>query len=106
MYPLQTLLRRAAEGDLSAQQDIRNFVTAVVAAIRVIALTVDVDHVVVGGGNASLGEVITRPILTELRRLEKASEFIASLGLPERLIFIDDSLPAPAVGATLLRTEP
>jgi predicted NBD/HSP70 family sugar kinase len=74
----------------------------VAAAVRLLALTTDVDAVVIGGGLAALGEPLvvgTRRILNEWAA---ASAFLASLDLAARVQVIPLGFPAAAVGAALV----
>ncbi|WP_328798987.1 ROK family protein [Puerhibacterium puerhi] len=96
------LFAAAAAGDPDAAAARGRYAAAVAAAVRVLVLSVDVRHVVLGGGVAQLG----RPLLDAVRRAldEQAatSPFLRSLGLAERVRLAPDHVPVAAVGAAVL----
>lgn len=96
------LFEAAAAGDAAAAAARDRYAAAVAAAVRLLALSVDVPQVVLGGGVARLG----RPLLDAVRRaLEEqaaASPFLRSLGLAGRVRLAPDHVPVAAVGAAVL----
>jgi hypothetical protein len=65
-------------------------------------LTVDVHHVVLGGGVAQLGQPLLDVVRDALREQADASPFLASLGLPGRVTLAPADVPVAAVGAAVL----
>jgi predicted NBD/HSP70 family sugar kinase len=100
--PALELFQAADAGDERAVAVRERFLMGVAAAVRLLALTTDVDAVVIGGGLAALGEPLvvgTRRILNEWAA---ASAFLASLDLAARVQVIPLGFPAAAVGAALV----
>ena len=91
----ELLIRRANAGDATATATLDPIVDHLAKAIYLLAITYDVDCVVIGGGVADLGVLILDAITVGLQRLENRSEFVRSLQLTERVVL----KPAGAVGA-------
>lgn len=72
------------------------------AAIQLLALTVDADLVLLGGGLTALGERLLDPVRQRLREVAASSPFVASLRLDERIELLPAGSPAAALGAALL----
>jgi len=106
IHPPQALFDAAAAGDPRAVA-IRDEVAGHLAtAIRMLALTVDVDLFVLGGGVAQVGEPLQQAIAIALDRQTEGSAFLRGLDLSSRLSLIPRDQPVAAVGAALLaRTE-
>ena len=86
---------------------IRNEVAGyLAAAVRMLALTVDVDLVVLGGGVAEVGEPLRHAVATALDRQAEGSAFLRGLDLAARLSVVPRDQPVAAIGAALLaRTD-
>jgi glucokinase len=106
IHPAQALFDSAAAGDPRAVA-IRDEVAGyLAAAVRMLALTVDVDVVVLGGGVSEVGEPLLTAIGSALDRQAAGSAFLRGLDLSSRLALIPRDQPVAAVGAALLaRTE-
>ncbi|GAB2457988.1 ROK family protein [Xylanimonas ulmi] len=101
------LFEAAAAGDPAAIAAQESYADAVAAAVRMLVLSVDVRGVVLGGGVAQLGEPLLAAVRDALIRQAKASPFLASLALPERVLLAPGHVPVAAVGAAVLaRTTP
>ncbi|GIG38287.1 ROK family protein [Cellulomonas phragmiteti] len=92
----------AAAGDPRAVAVRDRFVWAVAGAVRILVLTCDVDHVVVGGGVSGVGEPLLGAVRVELERETAASPFLASLRLADRVHLAPQDVPVGAVGAALV----
>ncbi|MGR0221022.1 ROK family protein [Agromyces sp. ZXT2-6] len=104
-YPSLELFDRADAGDPAAALVRERFLTGVASAVRLLALTTDVDDIVIGGGLAALGDRLldgTRGVLADWAA---GSAFLASLDLPRRVQVIPRGFPAAAVGAALVGEE-
>lgn len=104
-HPSLELFDRADAGDPAAAVVRARFLTGVASAVRLLALTTDVDDIVIGGGLAALGDRLidgTRGVLAEWAA---GSAFLASLDLPRRVQVIPRGFPAAAVGAALVGEE-
>ncbi|WP_022894145.1 ROK family protein [Agromyces subbeticus] len=101
-HPARELFAAAEAGDARAQAVREEFLTGVASAVRLLALTVDVDTVVIGGGLAALGEPLLVGTRRILNRWADESAFIASIGLAARVQVIPFGFPAAAVGAALV----
>ena len=78
------------------------FAGAVACAVRLLALTVNVECVVLGGGVAQLGEPLRDVVAEALREQAVASPFLASLSLSERVRVLPAEVPVAALGAALV----
>nr|WP_193608768.1 ROK family protein [Nocardioides lijunqiniae] len=98
----QSLFAAAAAGDPVAVTVRRTFVGGVAQAVVMLALTVDVDTVVLGGGVAHLGEALRLAVAEDLHLRGATSPFLASLGLADRVRVLPADRPVAAIGAALL----
>jgi len=96
------LFEAAAAGDPRAVEVRDRYAWAVAGAVRILVLTCDVDHVVVGGGVSTVGEPLLVAVRAELVRETAASPFLASLRLADRVRLAPRDVPVGAVGAALL----
>jgi glucokinase len=102
IHPAQALFDAAAAGDPRAVV-IRDEVAGyLAAAVRMLALTVDVDLVVLGGGVSEVGEPLRRAVASALDRQAVGSAFLRGLNLSAKLSLIPRDQPVAAVGAALL----
>lgn len=76
-------------------------IAAIADTIDVLALTVDPNVIIIGGGMAQTGTALLDAIRAELRRRGKDSGFIHALNLPARLRLAPTKLPVGAIGAAL-----
>ncbi|MFP3712918.1 ROK family protein [Puerhibacterium sp. TATVAM-FAB25] len=96
------LFEAAAAGDAAAAAARDRYAAAVAGAVRVLALSVDVRHVVLGGGVAQLGAPLLDAVRRALDAQAAASPFLRSLGLAGRVRLAPDHVPVAAVGAAVL----
>ncbi|HEU4465541.1 MAG TPA: ROK family protein, partial [Agromyces sp.] len=89
-------------GDARAIAVRERFLTGVASATRLLALTTDVDDIVIGGGLAALGDRLLAGTRRVLADWAADSAFLASLDLPRRVQVIPRGFPAAAVGAALI----
>lgn len=101
-YPAVDLFDRADAGDPVALAVRDRFLTGVASAVRLLALTTDVDDIVIGGGLAALGDRLLAGTRRVLAEWAADSAFLASLDLPRRVQVIPRGFPAAAVGAALI----
>lgn len=94
----------AAERDARALEVRTAFADGVAAAVRALALAVDPEVVVLGGGVAAVGQPLRDAVAEALRRQAVGSPFLASLDLAARLRVVTDPSVA-AIGAALLTDE-
>jgi glucokinase len=104
-HPSLELFDRADAGDPAAVLVRERFLTGVAAAVRLLALTTDVDDIVIGGGLAALGDRLLEGTRGVLADWAAGSAFLASLDLPRRVQVIPRGFPAAAVGAALVGEE-
>ena len=82
--------------------EVRDTIIAAIAdAIDVLAVTVDPNIIIIGGGMAKTGAPLLDAIRAELRRRGNTSGFINALNLPARLRLAPTDLPVGAIGAAL-----
>jgi glucokinase len=98
----QALFAAAAAGDREAVAVRDRFTAGVADAVRTLALSVDPQTVVLGGGVAHLGQELVDRVADALRRQAAASPFLAALDLAGRLRVVPEGQPVAAIGAALL----
>ncbi|MFC8796843.1 ROK family protein [Promicromonospora sp. NPDC057138] len=96
------LFEAARAGDEEAMVVKDRFASATAAAVRLLVLTTDVRHVVLGGGVAQLGTELLDAVQDALREQAKVSPFLGSLKLAERVRLAPTHVPVAAVGAAVL----
>jgi glucokinase len=100
--PAQALFDAAAAGDPKAVEIRDQVADYLAAAVRMLALTLDVDLVVLGGGVTEVGEPLRRAVAAALHRQAADSPFLRGLDLAARLALAPPGHPVAAVGAALL----
>jgi glucokinase len=96
------LFEAARAGDPEAVIVKDRFASATASAVRLLVLTTDVRHVVLGGGVAQLGTELLDAVQDALREQAKVSPFLGSLKLAERVRLAPTHVPVAAVGAAVL----
>ncbi|ROS77003.1 ROK family protein [Cellulomonas sp. PhB143] len=96
------LLADADAGDAGAVAVRDEFFDAVASAVQLLALTYDVERVVIGGGVAALGEPLLAGVRAALAERAGRSAFVASLGITDRVALSPADVPVAAVGAALV----
>jgi len=91
----------AADGDPTAVALRDAFADAVAAAVLVLVLSTDVEHVVLGGGVAGVGPALLDAVSDALTRRAASSAFLRSLAVPDRLALVPGGAPVGPVGAAL-----
>jgi predicted NBD/HSP70 family sugar kinase len=99
--PAVDLFEHAQRGEEKAVRVCEEFADGIASAIRMLALTVDVDVVTVGGGLSNLGEPLLQHIVAALGRAALHSPFLASLRLAWRVRMVPTGSPIAALGAAL-----
>lgn len=99
--PVAAVFDAADAGDVRAGELRADLVRGVVAAVRLLVLATDVDAVVLGGGIAALAGRLLVPVRTALAASAKASPFLRSLHLDERVELVPAGIPVGALGAAL-----
>lgn len=101
-WPIRDLFDAADAGDAEALRLRGDLVRAAAAAIRILALTTDVERVVVGGGLTAIGARLTDAVAESLRVEGARSGFLTSLRLEDRVQFLPPDSLAAAIGAALI----
>ena len=96
------LFEAARAGDAQAIAVKDRFAAATASAVRLLVLTTDVRHVVLGGGVAQLGTELLDAVQDALRGQAKVSPFLGALRLAERVLLAPAHVPVAAVGAAVL----
>jgi glucokinase len=102
----QDLFAAAAAGDEAAKRIRDEVADYLAAAVRMLALTVDVDLIVLGGGVAEVGEPLRHAVAKALDRQATGSPFLRGLDLAARLTVVPRDQPVAAIGAALLAQSP
>lgn len=100
--PAAALFDAAAAGDPAAVAVRDRFCWGVASAIRVLALTIAPQRIVLGGGVSEIGEPLRQEVARQLDALGEGSPFLGSLGLADRLSMLPRHYPVAAVGAAVL----
>ncbi len=100
--PAAALFASAAAGDPAAVAVRDRFCWGIANAIRVLALTIDPQRIVLGGGVSEVGEPLCDEVVRQLRALGEGSPFLASLGLADRISMLPRHYPVAAVGAAIV----
>lgn len=103
--PAAALAVAAAGGDAAAVAALAEVAGHLAAAITLLALTVDPDVVVLGGGVTEAGTPLSDAITTALRARAAGSELLVDLDLAARLVVLPPESAAGAVGAALLARQ-
>jgi len=101
-HPVESLFAAAEAGDEKAVAVRDRFVGGAADAVRLVALAVDPATIILGGGVAHIGEPFLAGVAEALRASAAASDFLASLRLPERLRLVPTDLPVAALGAAMV----
>lgn len=100
--PVERVALRAEAGDEGAQEILAGLARGAAAAVRVLALAVDPERILIGGGIAHRGNKLRDEIAGELARAAEGSAFLASLRLGERIEIVSPEEAVGAVGAALM----
>ena len=92
----------AAAGDADAVAVRDGYADAVAAAVRLLVLTCDVEHVVLGGGVAEVGRPLLELVARRVHRQAEGSPFLRSLRIGDRLQIVPDGVPVAPIGAAVL----
>ncbi|GAA4748880.1 ROK family protein [Modestobacter marinus] len=95
------LFAAAAGGDAAAVRVRDAFAGAVAAAVRLLVLTCDVEHVVLGGGVAEVGTPLMAAVAHQCRRQAAGSPFLDSLRIADRVQLVPAGVPVAPIGAAL-----
>lgn len=99
--PTSELFAAVAEGDPVAAAVLEEFADAVAAAVRILVLGCDVQHVVLGGGVAQAGDPLRAAVTAALERQTAGSPFLRSLAIPGRVTIVPAGVPVGPIGAAL-----
>ncbi|WP_297083320.1 ROK family protein [uncultured Demequina sp.] len=99
------VLAAADAGDEAALAIRDRLMNGVATAVRILTLTFDVEHVVLGGGLTGMGAALTDGARAVIGRWEAASPFLASLSMGERVSIAPADQPVAAIGAALLEAH-
>ncbi|HJP88796.1 MAG TPA: ROK family protein [Candidatus Limnocylindrales bacterium] len=95
----------AARGDETATGVIANAGRAIAWGIHLLALSYDVERIVLGGGVSHAGEPFMAPIRAELDRLRAASPLAAEILSPDLVQLLPAGSDAGAWGAVIVARE-
>lgn len=101
-FPVRAMFDAADAGDPEALAIRDDLALGVSSAVRALALTVDVDSVVFGGGISALGERLLGLVQDRLRSEASRSRFLASLNLDSRISIVPHQASVAALGAALV----
>jgi predicted NBD/HSP70 family sugar kinase len=100
--PVERVALRAESGDETARAILDGLARGAAAGVRVLALAVDPERILIGGGIARRGDKLRGEITGELERAAEGSAFLASLRLAERIEIVSPDEALGAVGAALM----
>ena len=100
--PVEALFAAAGRGEGPAALIVERAAGHLTHAVHALALTFDVDRIVIGGGVADVGgPLLVDSIAQGLRRVQGGSPWMEALGLPER-IMLKPPEPVGVIGAAAL----
>lgn len=99
--PAEALLTAATGGDARAVAALEPIADHLAVAVYLLAITYDVDLIVVGGGVAEVGPRLLDTIRDGIDRLQAQSGFVRSLDLGARVV-LKPAAPIGAIGAAAL----
>ena len=99
------MLAAALDGDRDAQATVDVIADHLAHAVYVLAVTFDVDCVIVGGGVADVGGPLLDVIRSGVGRLEARSDFVSSLDLGQRIELKPDGAVGPVGAAALSMSD-
>lgn len=101
--PMPAIINKAHDDSVPehelAQEVLATIIGAIADAIMALAVTVDPDTIIIGGGMARTGDPLIEEISEELTRRAASSPFIRSMDLPSRLTLAPCDQPIGAIGA-------
>ncbi len=100
--PVASMMDAAQEGHPEAVRIRDSLFAGVATAVRMLALTCDVERVVLGGGVTILGDPLLDGVRDVLRGWAADSPFLKSLELDSRVDLLPDSFPVAPFGAALI----
>lgn len=100
--PPAALFAAAAAGDPAARSVRDRVVRGVAEAVRLVALSLDVEVVALGGGVSRLGARLLSGVRAALGTMAATSPFLATLDLPARVTLLGRPEDAGPLGAALL----
>lgn len=89
-------------GDRAARALADRVCGGIAAAVRLLALTVDVDRILLGGGVSRAGAPLLRGVRAALAAQAQRSALVAALNLPARVTILPASGTAAMLGAAAL----
>ena len=92
----------AKEGDVVAAAAVDVLCTGVGLAVELLVLASGAEHIVIGGGLASLGDPLQQGIRADLDRRGRTSRMIEALHLSARFELVPVDVPVAALGAAWL----
>jgi predicted NBD/HSP70 family sugar kinase len=99
--PATSLVVAAGRGEPAAVAVLDEVASHLALAVTVVALTVDPDVVVLGGGVAEAGPPLLAAVRAALRRRSETA-VVGAGDLPERIMLVPAGLPVGALGAAAL----
>jgi predicted NBD/HSP70 family sugar kinase len=103
--PATALVAAAGRSDPRAMSLLDEVAGYLAAAVVLLALAVDPDVILLGGGVAEAGPRLLAAVREALRRRAGPVPLLGPLDLPERVRLVPDSVPVGAVGAARLARE-
>ncbi|WP_084104987.1 ROK family protein [Demequina sp. NBRC 110056] len=99
------VLEHARAGDTEAIEIRDRLMFGLASAVRVLVLTLDLDHVILGGGLTGIGAELTDGARAVIDDWEAASPFLASLRMGDRISIAPAEQPVAAIGAAMLEAD-
>lgn len=97
--PAVSLHRAVVDGNAAAEALWSRIIGGLSTAVLMLALTLDPDVIVIGGGVATVGQSLPDAIAAKLASDARHSEFLGSLDLGARLRIVDPTVPLGPIGA-------
>jgi glucokinase len=101
----QAIFELAQTGDLVSQEIVAQVGKYMGRALYNIVMTLDLEHIIIGGGVALAGEVLLDAILTDWERYRAGSELSRQMLHPEMITLVPPDFMAGAWGAIILARD-
>lgn len=99
--PMRSLMEAATIGDTLATDVWRDVTFGLASAVTLVALSIDPDAIVLGGGVAEVGDELLDAIRRRLIEMHQSAPFLRDLDVGSRLARVSAEWPLGAVGAVL-----
>ncbi|RBP99598.1 ROK family protein [Bifidobacterium xylocopae] len=99
--PLPDMIAKARQGQADAQEALDLAIGGMATAVQIVGVSLDPDAIILGGGVTRTGPALLELVRSELARRGRASGFVKSQDLPDRISLAAPDRRIGAIGAAL-----